>query len=246
MKRSLLWIAFAAAPLAADEVYLKGGGRVSGVIVEQTAEKITVDIGAGNMSFQMSTVVKVEKIKSPLQEYRERADALGGEDVDGWRELARWAENEALGTQAREAWSEVARLAPGDAEANRSLGLVEFEGRWVTEEESYTARGFVEFEHEWMTPDERQAILAERAAREASEQAAIDEQIAADQQARADREAQEQAEHDAYWNSLPQYGDPLYYGYGGYPVYWPGTVTVAPGRGDRNRATQLPARGRGR
>ena len=54
----------------ADEVHLKGGGRLTGEIVEQTAENITVDIGAGRMTVQMSTVVRIDKSASPLQEYR--------------------------------------------------------------------------------------------------------------------------------------------------------------------------------
>lgn len=246
MKRSFALIALialiglAATPLLADEVHLKGGGRISGVVVEQTAENVTVDIGAGKMTVRMSTVLKIEKSTSPLQEYRARAEAIAAGDAEAWRELAKWAQGSSLATQAREAWSEVAAIVPGDPEANRALGRVELDGSWVTEEESYLARGFVEFEGEWMMPAERQAILAERSAEEAADRAALDAQIRADQQAAADREAQEQAEHDAYWNSLPQLGDPVYWGWGSAPVYWP-SAPVDPGR--PGRATTLPARG---
>lgn len=243
MKRSVVLIALVAAPLLADEVYLKGGGRISGVVVEQTAENVTVDIGAGNMTVRMSTVVRIEKRTSPLEEYRAQAAAIAADDAEGWRELARWAEDRALSSQAREAWKRVLEIAPNDADANRALGKVELDGRWVTEEESYLARGFVEFEGEWMTPAERQSIVAARQQEEEADRRALEAQIRADEQAAAEREAAEQAEHDAYWNSLPQYGDPLYWGWGGGAVYWP-TVPGQPTRGNRaGRPATLPARG---
>ena len=237
-----------AAPLAADEVYLKAGGRLTGEIVEQTDESVTVDIGGGNMSVQMSMVLKIEKTVSPLQEYRKRAAAIDSGAVESWRELARWAENEALSTQAREAWNHVIALAPGDTEANQSLGHVQLDGQWVTEEESYRARGFVEFEGDWVTPDERLAILDARQREEEAHSQAVEAEIAANQAAAAEREAQEQAEHDAYWNSWNTYNDPFYWG-GGYGgnVYWPTTPGRRAGDGVGGRPAQLPAtRGGGR
>lgn len=241
MKPGILAIALVSAPLLGDEVYLKGGGQISGVIVEQTAENVTVDIGGGNLTVRMSTVVRLEKSTSPLQEYRARAAEIAPGDAEAWRELAHWAEGHLLATQARDAWTAVTEIAPDDPEANRALGRVELNGAWVSEEESYLARGFIDFEGEWMRPEERQAILADRQAEEAAERQALNAAIQAQQQAAAEQEAREQAEHDAYWNSLPQYGDPVYWGaYGTGPVYWP-TVQTLPHR--PGRAATLPARG---
>ena len=209
MKRAMVVIALMSAPLLADEVHLKGGGRLTGEIVEQTAENITVDIGAGRMTVKMSTVVRIDKSASPLQEYRARAATLTDQDVEGWRELARWAANQGLGTQSREAYTHVTALIPEDPEANRGLGLVQQDGRWMTEEESYLARGFVKFEGEWMTPGEKQAILAERQASEAADRQALAAQMQADQAAAQEREAQEAAEEDDFWDdSLPELGEP--------------------------------------
>ncbi len=242
MKRAMLVLTLFSAPLLADEVYLKGGGQISGQIVEQTAETITVDIGAGTLGVKMSTVVRIEKSTSPLQVYRTRAGNLSNQDAEGWRELAHWAEDEALATQAREAWTKVVEIMPGDPEANQALGRVQLDGRWVSEEEAYRAQGFVEFEGEWMTPAEQQSILAVRQEEEAAADAEVDAQIAAHAQEVADREAQEFEESDAYWNQLPQWGDPLYgAGWGAGSVYWP-TVGVQPNR--PNRPANRPARGR--
>jgi hypothetical protein len=222
-------IVLAGTPLLADEVYLKGGGQLSGQIVGHTDDSVTVDIGAGKMTVKLSSVVKIETSTSPVQQYRERAAQIPAGDVEAWRELARFAADEGLSTQAREAWTKVVALAPEDAEANRGLGRVQHEGRWVTEAESYRAQGYVEFEGQWMTPAEQQSILADRQAREQADREAMQAQIAADDAAAREREAEE-AREDAQRGSygtgdLPQLGDPVdpaYWGGGwGYPSSWP-------------------------
>src|SRR6185436_10789425 len=107
VKRGMLLIALLSVPLSADEIYLKGGGQISGVIVEQSETSITVDIGGGTLGVKTSQVVRIEKKVSPLQEYRQRAAGIAAGDAAAWRELAMWADGEALATQAREAWSKV-------------------------------------------------------------------------------------------------------------------------------------------
>lgn len=235
MKRAVLAIVLATAPLLADVVHLRGGGRLTGEIVEQTADSVTVDIGAGKMTVQMSTVVSIDKSTSPLQEYRARAATTADSDVEGWRELGRWAMKEGLGAQAREAFSRVHTALPNDPEANRALGLVLYEGRWVSEEESYRARGFVNFEGEWMTPAESQAILAERNTREEANRQAVAAEVKASEAALREREAQEEAqeaeEAARRHGNLPVLGDPVW-GYGYVPTVWP-TQPVTSGGGSR-------------
>lgn len=234
-------IALLSAPVFADEVYLKGGGQISGEIVEQSDTSITVDIGGGTLGVKTSQVLRIEKSVSPLQVYKQKAAAIASGDAAAWRELAKWAEHEALATQARDAWTQVARIQPDDPEANQALGRVQLDGAWVSEEDAYRAQGYVEFEHEWMTPGERDAILADRQAEAQAHQDAMQAQSEAEEAARQDQYAQEQAESDEFWQGgLPMLGDPLLYsGYTGYgaPAYWP-----APGRRiDGQRPAQLPA-----
>jgi hypothetical protein len=245
MKRVIAVIALAAAPLLADDVYLKGGGQLTGEIVGHTDDSVTVDIGAGTMTVKLSTVVRIETGASPLQEHRAQAAKTAPGDVEAWRQLARQAADEGLSTQSREAWSKVLEVAPDDPEANTALGRVQLDGRWVTEEESYLARGFVEFEGEWMTPAERQSIEADRRAQEKADSEALVAQIQADEAAAREREAREEAEDAAFGAVLPSLGDevPLYWGWGAGPAYWP----AAPAQGTRPaRPANLPARGGGR
>lgn len=130
-------IALVAAPLLADDVYLRGGGQITGQIVEQTDERVTVDIGAGTMSVRMASVVRIEKGASPIQEYQARAEKIPAGDAEAWRELARWAADEGLATMSGQAYSRVVAVLPNDPEANRALGRVQLGGTWVTEAESY-------------------------------------------------------------------------------------------------------------
>jgi hypothetical protein len=235
-------LALAAAPVLGDEVFLKGGGKVTGEIIQETEEKVTVDIGMGTMAVQKSSVVRIERSASPLQEYRAQAATLAPEDVESWRKLGRWAARQGLTKQAREAFGKVKAIAPDDPEANRALGLVLLDGHWVTEKESFTARGFVQFEGEWMLPAERQAIVEERRAGQEADRQALEAQIEADQAERAEQETREAAERDIWTGPLDQpldgdyaYGYPVYYGYG--PTVWP----TRPGPGNRPRAGTLPA-----
>lgn len=220
-------LALAATPLLGDELFLKGGGRVTGEIVQETEATLTVDIGAGNMTVQKSAVVRIDRSASPLQQYRAQAATLAPDDVEGWRTLGRQAESQGLTMQAREAFTKVKALLPDDPEANRVLGLVLHDGHWVTEKESYTARGYVWFEGEWMAPAEAQAIVGERQAREDADRQALEAQIAADEAEQAEQEAREDAERNIWTGPLDNLDQIPAYGYG--PVYWPAQPGNLPG-----------------
>jgi hypothetical protein len=216
---------------AADEVFLKGGGRLSGRIVSRTASTIEVDVGAGRIGVPASSVLRIEEGRSPLQEYEERAGKLAAGDVDGWVALGEWASARGLGTQAREAYHRALAASPDDPRANEALGNVKMGGRWVSEDESYRARGYVQYEGEWITPAEHEAILRERAAedardrerREAESRVREAEARAEEAEARA-RDAEAQAAEAQQASE----GIPLWYGWGAGPVAWPVGPIVRP------------------
>ena len=120
----LLAASLAAAPALADEIHLKGGGRVTGRVVERTATRLTIETGPGSVTLPMSRVEKIVEGRSAIEVFAERAAELAPSDVQGWAELARWAEERDLLTQARQAWQRVLSHDPGNAEANESLGRV--------------------------------------------------------------------------------------------------------------------------
>ncbi len=209
-----------------DEVFLKGGGQLSGKIVSRTATTIEVDVGAGKIGVPASSVLRIEEGRSPLHEFEDRAGKLAAGDVDGWIALGDWAKDRGLSTQAREAYHRALAASPLDPRANEALGKVQLDGRWMSEDESYRAKGYVQYEGEWITPAEQQALQRERAAedqrdrerREAETRVREAEARADEAEARA-REAEAQQASD---------GVPLWYAWGGGPVYWPTGPIVTP------------------
>src|SRR5262245_62674965 len=117
---------------------------------------ISIDIGDGVVGVAMSRVDRIVKARSPLDDYDQKAAQLAPGDEKGWKALGRWAAQEGLSAQSRKAYQKVLSIATDDAEARQALGYVQFEGRWMTEEESYAARGFVKYDGEWMTPEQAQ------------------------------------------------------------------------------------------
>ncbi len=227
-------LAATASATMGDVVYLRSGGKIEGRIIDRSDTAITVDLGGGQMTLQRSSILRIDEGRSKLDDYDERRGALADDDIDGWVELAQWASSASLATQSSRAWEHVLTLDPDHAQANRALGRVEFEGRWVSEEEAYRAQGYVKFEGQWMPPDEREAILRDRELRAATErvrvqaeaQARAAEARAAEAEARA-REAEAESEGVIY-------GVPVYWsGWG--PGYW-----YNPQVPNRPRPTPLP------
>lgn len=166
---ALLALALAASARA-DIVELRSGGRLDGVVVQQTDQAVVIEASPGRVSIPRSQVVRVTPSRSALQTWRERASTLSGRDVQAWVALARWAEDNGLGTQARESWQRVLAASPGNADANEALHRVQLNGRWVPQEEAYHARGWVNYDGDWMSPAEHEARVRERAAANAEEQ----------------------------------------------------------------------------
>lgn len=158
-------------PAAADEILLRGGGKITGVIVEKTKDAVVLEAGPGRISVPMSRVLKIVEPGSEIGTYRERAAALGPRDVDGWAALARWAAEQGLVTQSHEAWTKVLVADPFHPEANAAVGVAPPDRTWKATEDEYRAQGYEEFEGRWVTKAEHKALVRERAAEEAREQA---------------------------------------------------------------------------
>ncbi|HJQ98336.1 MAG TPA: hypothetical protein VJ826_08470, partial [Candidatus Polarisedimenticolaceae bacterium] len=191
MRKLVLFLLLATRPVFADQVFLKDAGSLTGRIVSQDATTVKVDVGGGIIGVPMDTVARIEKGRCALDDYEDRARALGPKDVDGWRKLGKWANAQGLSSQASEAYKKVLAVVPNDAEANQAFGRVELDGKWVTEEESYRARGYVQYGGEWMTPAEAQ-LAQQHEANVQARRDAEDRARQAEEQARdAERRAQE-------------------------------------------------------
>lgn len=243
--RTLGWVIvglLCATALAADEVVLKSGRTIRGVVVEETATTIVLDIGAGQVGFPRSGVARVVRGHSAIAEYRLRAEALRPDDIGGWLALGQWARDSDLHTSATEAFERVVVLDPGNRIAHQALGHEFVGGAWLVGDQAKRARGLVPFEGDWVTPAEQQARLAERESdRRARRDRAQDATRVAEAESRA-REAEaraQQAEDDARINGGIPIGYGGWYGSGGW-------VPTAPcPRGDCGARVDGGRRGRG-
>jgi hypothetical protein len=226
VKKLLLLLLLMPGLLVADVVYLKGGGKFTGRITEQTAEKVVVDVGDGTMGVPIDRVEEIVKGPSPLDEYDARASKLAPKDVNGWRALAQFASMKGLSLQSGAAYQRVLALAPDDPEARQALGFVQVDGRWLTEEDSYRARGFVKYDGEWMTPAEVQLAKSSAASEQARDEAAKRASDAAFDANIARLRAQDDAKR-AQETQDRMRNDPVTWSAWGYGVaYWPNSGTI--------------------
>jgi hypothetical protein len=221
--KHLVLLGFLIFPLRAeaDEVFLRGGGHLTGEVVERRADSIVVDVGAGRIGLPASSVERIVPGPSPLAVYQQRAGQLGPKDAAGWLALGEWARSQDLSTKAGEAFERVLTIDPNNAAAHRALGHVQWQGAWMTAEESHRARGYVLFEGRWMSPEEREDIRAERAAAADESRAESDARVReAEDRADAAEEEAQRAQADLGLDSI--YGGgfayaspyPYFYGFG--------------------------------
>jgi hypothetical protein len=216
----LIAAAMAAPTARADQVLLRGGGHVSGVIVERTHLTVVIETGPGRVTLPMARVESIVESRSALADYRERAARVEPGDASAWAALARWAAASDLLTQAREAWRRVLALDASHPEANAAIGRVDIDGVWMEAEDGYRARGLVPFGGRWITPAEHEALVREHAVEEASfrEQREADLRVR-EAEARA-REAEARArEAEAAATDATTGGIPFWWGTGG--ALWP-------------------------
>jgi hypothetical protein len=95
---------------AADEVQLKGGGKVSGV-VEELGDKVVVRMEHGTLTFARELVEQIDRAKSsPLQEYQQRLQATDLSRVDQVEALLKWADQRKMANAVRELRERLGRL----------------------------------------------------------------------------------------------------------------------------------------
>jgi hypothetical protein len=211
----LLAAAVYALPLSAEQVILKNGGRVSGVLLERSATRVVLQIGPGTMALPMSSVERIVEGISPLATFQDRAARLSPIDRDGWTELGVWARDQGLETQARDCFSRALALDPRNPIAQAGVGNVLVDGRWLTQDDAYRVKGYVRYEGAWMYPEEREAMIREREERRADLRAEADRRARVEE-AEAQARAAEAAARAQQASGDYGYGIPLGYAYGGY------------------------------
>jgi hypothetical protein len=163
----------------ADEVVLRSGGRLTGEILERTADHVVIDVAGGQITVPAAFVQQIVPNLTRAA-FSARAAKLAIEDARGWLELGQWARGVGFDQGADAAFMRVLMVEPDSVDANLALGRVQLGERWLSPDEAMRARGYVKFEESWMRPEERDALQRARA-RQA--------EVARAQLARAEEEA---------------------------------------------------------
>lgn len=176
-----------------DQIVLKGGARLDGVVVERREASVVIEVAPGRVTIPASRIDRIIEGGSLLASYRERAASLSPTDVNGWLALAQWAQERELLTQAHQAFEHVVSLDPANTSAQRALGRVLLNGDWVSAEESYRARGYVQYEGRWLTLAERDEAVREAAASAAARRERVEVEARAREAEAAARIAEAEA-----------------------------------------------------
>lgn len=213
-----------------DQILLKGGARLDGVVVERRESSVVIEVAPGRITIPASRIERIIEGGSLLASYRERAASLSSTDVNGWLALAQWAQERELLTQAHQAFERVASLDPANAAAQRALGRVLLNGEWVSAEESYRARGYVQYEGRWLTLAERDEAVREAAASAAADRERLELAARAREAEEAARIAEAEARR-AEAEAQDGYGIPYPWIFGGSrPIVHPGPGCARPQR----------------
>jgi hypothetical protein len=229
-----------------DEVHLRSGGIVRGVVVERTENSVVIETGPGRVTLPLSRVTRVVDGASTLATFLERSHQVEVGDIERLADLARWAAHHGLATQARSTWERVLALDPSHPEANAGLGRVRVGSAWMADQDAYRTRGFVRFGGRWVRPAEQEALLRERAERErvASDRREAELRVReAEARAREAEARAREAEAQAGQAEEPVNGIPYWWvlAGGSGPVWIPGRHPRAPTLVPEEPATPIPA-----
>lgn len=156
----------AGAAARADEVTLKSGGKVTGIATERDG-RVVVEMGVGTVEFNADEVLTLQRGRTPLHDYRERAARLSENATAAQHyELAVFARNNGMAGHAREQFERVLVLEPGHEGARRALGFRLYQGQWRTESEINREMGLVQFEGRWVSATEVELVRQRRLERE--------------------------------------------------------------------------------
>lgn len=161
----LIALCHAAPPALGDEITMKSGGRIQGIVRPGAGSNLTIETDFGSVAVDRESVRDIVYGPCDLSAFREREALLGdSRDAAAILDLARWAQSNRLSCHARVLFERVVRIDPDHEEARTALGCRLHQGKWLTRLEYLRATGKVEFRGRWMTVPERDAALAGQSA----------------------------------------------------------------------------------
>lgn len=157
-------IAYAcAAPAAADDFLLAGGGRLSGQLanVDETPRtKYEIRLASGGVvtlaAEQVASVVR----RTPEQIEYDKLRHEKPDTAEGHFELAEWCRDKKLAEERKTHLERAIELEPDHVKARAALGYNRIQGQWRTRAEHLSALGKVQYKGQWRYPQEVEIMEA--------------------------------------------------------------------------------------
>jgi len=139
---AVLIFLFCQVNVTGDVVYLKDGGKMEGDVVEE-GDFIIIKMGSMRTKLSRDRVAKIEKKKSPIEEYKEKVAALPPNDAQARYELGVWCLERKLASRARAMFEEAIGIDPHHKAARQKLGHMWRGGNWVRRCRECSGKGTV-------------------------------------------------------------------------------------------------------
>lgn len=134
LSTAVMILALSSAALA-DDVLLTNGNTLTG-IAREDGGRVVVETRLGDIGVPRSEVRSIKPGRTPIHEYRERAERLNAcSNASEIFDLATWAQEQGLVRFVNPLLQQTIEADPDHAEARRLLGFVRWEGRWIRSSE---------------------------------------------------------------------------------------------------------------
>jgi hypothetical protein len=123
----------------------------------------------GKITLPRDEIESTMRRSADVEEYVTRSRSIA-DTVDAHWELAEWCKAHRLTPQREEQLEALLMLEPQNKRAHAGLDHVQYQGEWMTREESMTIQGYVKYKGKWLTRQEV-ALADKTAAQRQAEQA---------------------------------------------------------------------------
>jgi len=121
----------------ADILHLADGRKIEGKILEETKEFVRIETTFGGVQkIEQSRILRIERKKTPKEEYDGRLRRTDPKDPDALFQLGTWARDNGLVVEALECFRKVIQIDPDHALARKELGFVRKGDQWIRASEA--------------------------------------------------------------------------------------------------------------
>jgi len=114
----------------ADVVYLKSGSKMEGKVTDM-GDYIILEAGSMRTTIKKEQIVRIEKKKSPTEEFEEKLRAVPKDDAEAFYKLGLWCLSKKLSGNATAMFEKAIAINPDHEGARRKLGYTRKGNRWV-------------------------------------------------------------------------------------------------------------------